>query len=71
MFAEPLKLTPSIVRAVASFVAVPALPETLVGAAGNLMALFTTAVARPLASTVICGTLTLPPKASVAAAVGP
>ena len=61
----------AIVLAVANLVAVPALPVTVVGAAGNLIALLTTAVDLPLASTVICGMFTLPPKANVAAAVGP
>lgn len=61
----------AIVRAVCNLVAVPAFPVTVVGAAGNLIALLTIVVDLPLVSTVICGTFTVPPNAKVAAAVGP
>ena len=78
MFEEPSKdaavvLDKSVltVLAVDNLVAVPALPGTDVGAAGSFRARFTAPVTRPFSSTVTCGTATLPPKESVAAAVGP
>ena len=71
MAALPLKSTPSIALAVASFVAVPELPETEVGAAGIFTVLVDAAVTLPLESTVTCGTEKVAPAAGVAFAEGP